>query len=33
MDFRQVYATIVEDWFGQDSVPVIGGNFEKIPFL
>ena len=33
MDFRQVYATIVEDWFGQDPVPVIGGNFEKIPFL
>ena len=33
MDFRQVYATIVEDWFGQDSVPVVGGNFEKIPFL
>ena len=33
MDFRQVYATIVEDWLGQDSVPVIGGNFEKIPFL
>ena len=33
MDFRQVYATIVEDWFGQDPVPVIGGNFEKISFL
>ena len=33
MDFRQVYATIVEDWFGLDAVPVIGGNFEKIPFL
>ena len=33
MDFRQVYATIVEDWFGQDPVPVVGGNFEKIPFL
>jgi len=33
MDFRQVYATIVEDWFGLDPVPVIGGNFEKIPFL
>ena len=33
MDFRQVYATIVEDWFGLYPVPVIGGNFEKIPFL
>jgi len=33
MDFRQVYATIVEDWFGLDPVPVVGGNFEKIPFL
>ena len=33
MDFRQVYATIVEDWFGLDPVPVVGGNFEKVPFL
>ena len=33
MDFRQVYATIVEDWFGLDSVPVVGGNFGKVQFL
>ena len=33
MDFRQVYATIVEDSFGLDSVPIVGGNFEKVQFL
>ena len=33
MDFRGVYATIVEDWFGLDSVPVVGGNFEKVGYL
>ena len=33
MDFRQVYTTILEDWYGMDSVPIVGGNYEKIPFL
>jgi uncharacterized protein (DUF1501 family) len=33
MDFRSVYATIVEDWLGLDSKPIIGGSFEKVKFL
>ena len=33
MDFRQVYTTILEDWYGMDANPIVGGNFEKIPFL
>jgi uncharacterized protein (DUF1501 family) len=33
LDFRSVYATILENWFGLDSVPVIGGNYEKVEFL
>ncbi len=33
MDFRSVYTTILEDWMHLDPVPIVGGNYEKIPFL
>ena len=33
MDFRSVYATILEDWMGLNPTPIIGGSFEKVPFL
>jgi len=33
LDFRSVYATILEDWFHVDSKPIIGGSFEKVKFL
>jgi uncharacterized protein (DUF1501 family) len=33
MDFRSVYATILEDWLEVDPVPVIGGDFQKVKFL
>jgi len=33
VDFRQVYSTIAEDWLGLDPVSIVGGSFEKIPFL
>ena len=33
MDFRSVYTTILEDWMHMDPVPIVGGNYEKIPFL
>ena len=33
MDFRSVYTTILEDWMHMDPVPIVGGNFEKVPFL
>ena len=33
MDFRSVYTTILEDWMHMDPVPIVGGNYEKVPFL
>jgi uncharacterized protein (DUF1501 family) len=33
MDFRSVYATILEDWMNLDSKPIIGGSFEKVKFI
>ena len=33
MDFRQVYTTILEDWYGFDPKPIVGGSYDKIPFL
>ena len=32
-DFRGGYSTIVEDWFGLDANPIVGGNFEKLAVL
>jgi uncharacterized protein (DUF1501 family) len=32
-DFRQVYATMVEDWLGAPAEVVLGERFEKIPLL
>jgi uncharacterized protein (DUF1501 family) len=32
-DFRGDYATIVEDWFGMDSKPIVNGGFEKLSVL
>ncbi len=33
VDFRSVYATIVEKWFGRSAQPVIAGNFATLPLL
>ena len=33
LDFRSVYSTILEDWLGLDSQPIIGSNFEKVKFI
>jgi uncharacterized protein (DUF1501 family) len=33
MDFRSVYATILEDWLDLNPTPIIGGSFEKVRFL
>ncbi len=30
VDYRQVYATVLEDWLGIESVPVLGRSFEKL---
>jgi uncharacterized protein (DUF1501 family) len=32
-DFRGLYSTILEDWMGLDAKPLVGGSFEKLPFL
>lgn len=32
-DYRQVYATILEDWLGQPSEPIVGGSYKKLPLL
>ena len=32
-DFRGGYSSIVEDWFGLDANPIVGGNFEKLSIL
>ena len=33
VDFRGVYATILERWLGLDSKPMVGGTFEQLDFL
>ena len=33
VDFRSVYATLLEDWLGLDSRPIVGGAFEPVPFI
>ena len=33
IDFRGVYATLLEQWLGLDAVPIVGGSYEQIrPF-
>ena len=33
MDFRSVYTTIVDEWMHLDAKQIVGGSYEKIPFL
>lgn len=33
IDFRSVYGTILDGWLGGDSKAVLGGTFERLPFL
>ncbi len=33
VDFRQVYATILEDWLQTDSKEILEGSFEKLNFI
>ena len=32
-DFRGAYATLLEQWLGLDSVPIVGGNFEQLELI
>jgi len=33
LDFRSIYATVLERWWGVVSAPIIGGRFAPIPFV
>jgi uncharacterized protein (DUF1501 family) len=33
LDFRSMYATILESWLGADSQEILGGSFELLPFV
>ena len=33
VDFRSLYTTILEDWIGIDSAPIVGGQFENLNFI
>ena len=33
VDFRSVYATVLESWFGAPSQAILGGTYEQIRFL
>ena len=33
LDFRGLYSTILEDWFGLDAKPIVKGNFEAPRFI
>jgi uncharacterized protein (DUF1501 family) len=33
VDFRQVYASLLEDWLGLPSKPALGGNFAKLSLI
>jgi uncharacterized protein (DUF1501 family) len=33
IDFRRVYATVLEDWLGLPTKPALAGTFEKLPLV
>jgi uncharacterized protein (DUF1501 family) len=33
VDFRRVYATILEDWLAADPAPILGNTYAPVPFL
>jgi uncharacterized protein (DUF1501 family) len=33
IDFRSVYATLLDKWLGADPSKILGSDFERIPFL
>jgi uncharacterized protein (DUF1501 family) len=33
LDFRQVYATLIDQWIGGEHAPVLGGTFQTLGFL
>ena len=33
VDFRQVYATVLDEWLGVNSESVLGGSFKRLAVL
>ena len=33
LDYRSVYSTILEDWFGLEAEPIVNGNYERVRFF
>jgi uncharacterized protein (DUF1501 family) len=33
MDFRRIYAAVLEDWLGVPSKDALGGTFERLPLF
>jgi uncharacterized protein (DUF1501 family) len=33
LDFRSVYSTMLEEWFGLEANPIVNGNFERTKFF
>jgi uncharacterized protein (DUF1501 family) len=33
IDFRAVYATVLERWLGRDPAPIVAGNYERVAFV
>lgn len=33
LDFRQVYATVIEDWLGVSASSVLGGSYDRLGFI
>ena len=33
IDFRSVYATVLDQWLGADPAKILGSEFERVPFL
>jgi uncharacterized protein (DUF1501 family) len=32
-DFRSLYTTVLEDWFGTQASDILGGEFPKLPLI
>jgi uncharacterized protein (DUF1501 family) len=33
IDFRSLYATVIEQWWGGNATPILQGKFEKLNLL
>jgi uncharacterized protein (DUF1501 family) len=33
VDFRSVYGTVLDGWLGANSKDILGGTYERLPFL